>query len=64
MSIAEQFLPRKRPLRLTAPSENILLVIVASALLAVHVGAGAWASCSLPHNPADQKEIMMISRGD
>ena len=64
MSIAEQFSSTKRFLRVLAPTENVLLAVVAFAFLALHVLAGTLVHRALPDTPIDQPKEAIVSFGD
>jgi hypothetical protein len=70
MSIAERSswtkrsLWTKRSFRIPAPSENVLLMIVAFAFLALHVLVATSVHGALPNKPVAQLEEAIVSYGD
>lgn len=64
MSIAERISSSKRPFRIPASSENVLLAIVAFAFLSLHVAAGTLLHAALPDQPIDQSKEAIVSYGD
>ena len=55
MSIAERFTPTRRSLRISAPSESVLLAIVALGFLALHIlSYYTLVRPALPEKPVDQ----------
>jgi hypothetical protein len=62
MLIAERSSQSKRSL--PAPSENVLLVIVAFAFLALHVLVGMFVHPASPHEPTQELEQMAAAYGD
>ena len=64
MSIAERSSQSKRSLPATAPSESVLLVIVAFAFLALHVLVGMFVHPASPHEPTQELEQMAAAYGD
>ena len=64
MSIAERPSSAKPSVRIPAPSENVLLVIVACAFLGFHVFVGMMVRSALPNEPVQQLENALASYGD
>lgn len=64
MAIAERQSPVRRSSKSPGPRENVLLVIVALAFLALHVLAGTFVHRALPHEPAQEPEQMAAAYGD
>jgi hypothetical protein len=64
MSIAERSSRTKRSFRIPAPSENVLLMIVALAFLALHVLVATLVRGALPNEPVVQLEEAIVSYGD
>jgi hypothetical protein len=64
MSIAERPSPAKSSFKIPAPSENVLLVIVACAFLGFHVLVGMMVHSALPNEPVQQLEHKLAWYGD
>jgi hypothetical protein len=65
MSIAERSSSTKRFSRVPAPTENVLLAVVALAFLILHVLAGTLVNRALPDDaPAVQPENAIASNCD
>jgi hypothetical protein len=64
MSIAEQISSDKRPFRISAPSENILLGIAAFAFLTIHIAAGTFVRTASSVRSTDQPKEAIVSYGD
>ena len=64
MSIAKRISTSKRPFRIPAPSENLLLAVVVFAFLIFHFVAGTLVHAALPVQPIDQSKEAVVSYGD
>lgn len=64
MSVAERISSSKRPFRIPAPSENVVLAVVTFAFLTLHVVAGTLMHAALPDQPIDQPKEAIVSYGD
>ena len=60
MSIAERFAPARISLRISAPSESVLLVIVAFGFLALHsLTYHTLLRPALPEKPVDPRQAIV-----
>jgi hypothetical protein len=65
MSIAERSAPARRSLRISTPSESVLLAIVAFGFLALHILTYyTLLRPALPENPVDQSKQAIVWHGD
>jgi hypothetical protein len=65
MSIAERSAPARRSLRISTPSESVLLAIVAFAFLALHILVYyALVRPALPEKPVDESKQAIVWYGD
>jgi DMSO/TMAO reductase YedYZ heme-binding membrane subunit len=65
MSIAERSAPTRKSLQIYAPSESVLLAIVAFAFLALHILAYyTLVRPALPEKAVDQSKQVIVWQGD
>jgi hypothetical protein len=65
MAIAERSAPTRRSLRISAPSESVLLAIVALGFLALHILTYyTLLRPALPEKPFDQSKQAIVWHGD
>ena len=64
MSIAERPSSAKSSIKIPAPSENVLVVIVACAFLGFNILVGMMVHNALPAEPVQQLEHALASYGD
>jgi hypothetical protein len=64
MSIAERLSSTKTSFGIPAPGENVLLAVVACAILSFHVFVGVMVHSALPIEPVAQLEQAISFHGD
>jgi hypothetical protein len=64
MSIAERRSTTRPSAKIPAPSENVMLVIVALAFLMFHIAVAVTIHGALPNEPVAQLEQAIASYGD
>lgn len=64
MSIADRSSSRRRYVKIPRPSENVLLTIIAGAILVFHIVGGVMVQRALPDKPVAQLDQALASYGD